>query len=342
MLKHTSCLLCCLPAIAFAQSAGDSVSDSRHIDEVVVTGQFAPTSVRNSVYKVRSITQDQIRRRRTSDITTLLNTELGVRFNNDLVLGESDIQLMGMSGQNVKVLMDGVPLLDRGATKQSLSQIDVNSIERIEIVEGPVSVIYGTDALAGVINIITKNAGSDEKRLNLQAGILEETVGEEYSPFHKEGKHNAHLYASYQQNGWQASLSGSRNNYGGWQGNKTGRELAWQPKDQWLGAAKVGYRNQQVETWYRVDYANEDIYTPGPYTLNNKYVDKHYLTDRWTHMLQSNWKASDSWSFNGALSYQDYQRQTQTTMTDLADNSTIATDGQGEQDIVRFDDLFFR
>ena len=63
---------------------------------------------------------------------------------------------MGMSGNNVKILLDGIPLIDRGATKQSLSQLDVNSIERVEIVEGPMSVVYGTDALAGVINIITK------------------------------------------------------------------------------------------------------------------------------------------------------------------------------------------
>ena len=81
---------------------------------------------------------------------------MGIRFATDYTLGETDIAIMGMSGQNVKVLLDGIPLVDRGGTKQSLSQVDINTIERIELVEGPMSVIYGTDALAGVINIITK------------------------------------------------------------------------------------------------------------------------------------------------------------------------------------------
>ena len=145
-----------LPALAFGQER-DSAENLLPIEEVVVTGQFRPTSLKNSVYKVRTLDQQYIQRRATTDdMATLLNMELGIRFNNDLTLGESDIQLMGVSGQNVKVLIDGVPMIDRGSTKQSLSQIDINTIERIEIVEGPVSVMYGTDALAGVINIITQ------------------------------------------------------------------------------------------------------------------------------------------------------------------------------------------
>lgn len=343
MLRNIGYIFCFIPALALAQTpSSDSLRYPTQIEEVVVTGQFAPTSVKNSVYKVRSISQEQIRRRNTTDITTLLNTELGVRFSNDMALGETDIQLMGMSGQNVKVLIDGVPLLDRGATKQSLSQIDLNTVEKIEIVEGPVSVIYGTDALAGVINIITHQQEGDAKRWNLQARLLEETVETEYTPFTNEGKHNAHIGAGYQHNGWHAFVAGSRNNFGGWQGDKTGRALAWQPKDQWLASAKVGYAKNNVDTWYRLDYANEDIYTPGNYNPNNTYIDKNYLTDRWTHMLQSNWKLSDKWSFNGTLSYQDYERQTVTKLTNLEKQTTELTTGAGEQDIARFDNTFFR
>src|SRR5690606_17844973 len=102
------------------------------------------------------INQEQIRLRGATNIQSVLNTELGMRFSNDLTLGTSDIELMGMSGQNVKILLDGVPVIDRGSTRESLGQIDINTVEKIEIVEGPMSVSYGSDALAGVINIITK------------------------------------------------------------------------------------------------------------------------------------------------------------------------------------------
>lgn len=335
-------MLLFFPALATAQTSPDTTARTTLIEEVVVTGQFEPISVRNSVYKVRSIGPEQIRRRNTTDISTLLNTELGVRFSNDLTLGESDIQLMGMSGQNVKILMDGIPLLDRGATKQSLSQIDLNIVEKIEIVEGPVSVIYGTDALAGVINIITRKPDETSERWNLRARLLEETVEQEYTPFTNEGKHNAHIGIGYQHQGWQVSASGSRNNFGGWQGTKTGRALAWQPKDQWLGSAKIGYKKNNVDTWYHLDYANEDIYTPGDYNAINTYIDKNYITRRWTNRLQSNWKLSQSWSFNGALSYQNYERETVTKETDLETQTTELTTGAGEQDIARFNNIFFR
>src|SRR5690554_7958706 len=125
-----------LPLQAQHTPAVDTLKNNS-LEEVVVTGQFEPQSIKNSVYKVRTISSEQIRLRASTSVENILNTQLGMRFSNDLTLGESDIQLMGMSGQNVKVLVDGIPLVDRGATKQSLSQIDVNNIERIEVVEGP-------------------------------------------------------------------------------------------------------------------------------------------------------------------------------------------------------------
>jgi outer membrane receptor for ferrienterochelin and colicins len=222
------------------------------LDEVVVTGQFEPQSMKNSVYKVRTISSEQIRLRASTSVENILNTQLGMRFSNDLTLGESDIQLMGMSGQNVKVLIDGIPLVDRGATKQSLSQIDVNNISRIEVVEGPMSVVYGTDALAGVINIITKK-GNGNDNLLVVARLQEESAGTEYNAFDKEGTHNGNLSIDWQKNGWQIKGSGSRNNFGGWQGNSTGRVLDWNPKNQWLASATLGYRNHNTNSWYRLD-----------------------------------------------------------------------------------------
>jgi outer membrane receptor for ferrienterochelin and colicins len=128
----------------------------KNLDEVVVTGQPQGQTLRNSVYQVRVIDRARIEQRAATNVMGVLNNEIGFRFSNDMALGTTDIQLMGMSGRNVKILLDGVPMLDRGDTRESLNQIDINSIERIEIVEGPMSVNYGTDALAGVINIITK------------------------------------------------------------------------------------------------------------------------------------------------------------------------------------------
>lgn len=349
MNKQALLALLCSPLLSLSLQAqhqrtvyaGDTLQNTA-LDEVVVTGQYEPQSIKNSVYRVRTITNEQIRLRASTTVENILNTQLGMRFSNDLTLGESDIQLMGMSGQNVKVLIDGIPLIDRGATKQSLSQIDVNNIERIEVVEGPMSVIYGTDALAGVINIITKK-GTTSNNLVVAARIQEESAGSEYNAFRNEGTHNGNLSVDWQQNGWQATLSGSRNNFGGWQGNSQGRALDWNPKDQWLASGTLGYRNQKLNTWYRLDYLDEDIYMPGALNqLNLRAVDKNYLTSRFNHMLQAEWSINDRLSFSGAASYQDYQRMTQTMRHDFQVGTSELTTGAGEQDTATFASTVFR
>lgn len=152
------------------------IIDSVRLQDVVVTGQYVPQSLKNSVYQVRTISAEYIRLRGATSVLGVLDNQLGVRFSNDATLGETDVEIMGMSGASVKVLLDGVPLVDRGSTRQSLSQIDINTVERIEIVEGPMSVVYGTDALAGVINIITRKQ-TDGDQLAVSARVQEETVG---------------------------------------------------------------------------------------------------------------------------------------------------------------------
>ncbi len=157
---------------AFAQS--DSTS-SKKLEEIVITGQYKAQSLKKSVYQVRVINNSQIQMSGATNIQQVLNTQLGFRFSNDNTLGISDVQLNGMGGNNVKILVDGIPMIDRYDERVSLSQIDVNTIDRIEIVEGPMSVSYGTDAMAGVINIITKKPMKNT--LSTTASVQEETAG---------------------------------------------------------------------------------------------------------------------------------------------------------------------
>src|SRR5688572_24340478 len=123
-MKNLFYLACC---IFFSTSAfGQDSLSLVDLKEVVVTGQFEPQSLKKSVYQVRVISNETIRTRSAVNVQNVLNTELGIRFSNDRTLGTSDISLMGMSGQNVKILLDGVPMLDRGGSRESLNQIDIN------------------------------------------------------------------------------------------------------------------------------------------------------------------------------------------------------------------------
>lgn len=327
---------------AKVQGQTDS-SESKNLSEVVVTGQYIPQSVLQSVYQVRIINQEMIQMRNATDIQGVLSSELGIKFSNDMALGESDIEIMGMPGKNAKILLDGVPLIDRGGTRQSLSQIDIHTVERIEIVEGPMSVIYGTDALAGVINIITKRNTDDKDLLSIGAGVQEETVGNEYDAFGTKGVHNENINLSWQKKGWSVAGSATRNNSGGWQGIKTGRAKAWHPKDQWLGGGTIGYRRDKLNAWYRLDYLNETIHSLGdvnPFTF--KATDADYITHRFTHQVQANWKPNKKWVFNTAASYQDYTRSTLTTTLNTQTGDRRLSLGAGQQDESLFKSGFFR
>ena len=311
------------------------------LSDAVVTGQFGKQSLRSSVYQVRTIDSERIRLRGATNIQSVLNTELGIRFSNDPILGTTDIQLMGLKGQNVKILLDGVPMVDRGETRESIGQIDINTIERIEIVEGPMSVIYGTDALAGVINIITKK-GEEGDNLIVSARIQEETVSNEYNAFSKAGSHNANLGVTWQKKGFQISGNLTRNNFGGWQGALTGRAKTWLPKEQMLYSAGLGYAGKKWNVWYRFNGTDETIKLLGNATVANAAGDKDYITKRWFHQAQGEYQINDKLDFSGALSYTDYSRRTLSNNIDLNTGKRTSSLDLAAQDKAIFTTTFFR
>ena len=95
----------------------------------------------------------------------------------------------------------------QGASNEiDINQVDVNSIERIELVEGPMSVVYGADALAGVINIITKKSGAAKFTVN--ARLHEESVGNEYGI--KQGIHNQYAGFTTRYKNWEGLMLSHR------------------------------------------------------------------------------------------------------------------------------------
>lgn len=328
---------------------GKTDSLKNDLKEVVVTGQYQPQSLRNSVYQTRIISAERIRLRAATNIQQVLSTELGFRFSNDMTLGTSDVQLMGMSGRNVKILLDGVPMVDRNDTRESLNQIDINTIERIEIVEGPLSVSYGSDALAGVINIITKSAGKNA--VNINARVQEETVGGEYSPFSKNGSHLQHVGGSWSDKGWSALAGLTHNDFNGFNvpgPTATALEIdevknRWKPKEQWLANTKLGYRAGNFNVWYRLDYLDETIDSKGGYNPNNyKATNQKYITNRYTHQLQGDYLVNDKLRLNGVLAYSNLKRETKSVVHDYTTGLEDLSGGAGEQDVSKFRSVSMR
>lgn len=126
------------------------------VNEVVITAQSKETSQKESLYTVKVINREEIDKRAAVNLSNALQNELNIQMANDGVLG-SQVNIQGFGGSNVKIMIDGVPVIGRVDGNIDLNQINLNNIERIEIVEGPLSAIYGSNAIAGVVNLITKS-----------------------------------------------------------------------------------------------------------------------------------------------------------------------------------------
>lgn len=313
----------------------------KNLEELIVTGQYKPQTLKKSVYQIKVINSERIKQSGATNVQQVLNNQLGFRFSNDNTLGTTDVQLMGMSGRNVKILLDGVPMVDRGDTRESLGQIDINSIERIEIVEGPMSVSYGSDALAGVINLITKKYTKDN--FSITAKIQEETAGSEYHPFSYKGVHQQNLTLNYKKNYIGFAAGATHNDFNGFGGDAFGRAKTWKPKVQWMTNAKISFDKGPFNMYYRIDVLNEDIKSRNPINYNNyKAIDQQYITDRMTQQLQGGYTFSNKLQLATLLAYTDYKRRTKTTRHDFEKGTDELTTGEGEQDISKFNSFVFR
>ncbi|MEX2437897.1 MAG: Plug domain-containing protein, partial [Candidatus Babeliales bacterium] len=136
-------------------------ADEAALQEVVVSAQYLPTSTAKTVHKVEVIDAEKINNMAAVNLRDLLSNNLNIRLSQDNILGSS-MSMQGLSGENVKIMIDGVPIIGRQNGNIDLSQINLNNIERVELVEGPLAVNYGSNALAGTLNIITKKRSMEK------------------------------------------------------------------------------------------------------------------------------------------------------------------------------------
>lgn len=199
------------------------------LETVVTTGDLSTQSSQKSLFKVRTLDRERIQNQQAQSVRDLLTKELNVRVNQDNVLG-SGISLQGVSGQNVKVLIDGVPVIGRTNGNIDVNQLLLSSVEKVEIIEGPMSVLFGSDALGGVINIITKTK---------QQESFETTATNFYESI---GTYNQDVRFGYSEDNMTASLTGGRYFFSGFHPGKETRFQLWKPKEQrfidWQGQKK--------------------------------------------------------------------------------------------------------
>lgn len=145
-----------------AASVSDTLSPTlekrRDIDEIIISGTLKPVLRTQSPVPVEVYNRSFFKKNPGSNIVEGLQAVNGVRPSiNCNVCGTSDLRINGLEGPYTMVLIDGMPIMSSLGAVYGLSGIPQSLLERVEIVKGPASSLYGSEAVAGLVNIITRN-----------------------------------------------------------------------------------------------------------------------------------------------------------------------------------------
>lgn len=157
-------LLCALSPLA--QAATET-----SLDEVVVTATRIEQPLNKTLSSTSVITQEDIKNSQATDVPTILRTIAGVEISQSGGIGKTtSLFLRGSNDKQVLVLLDGVRINSATAGTTSIEHLMLNQVERIEVVRGNVSSLYGSEAIGGVVQIFTKRS-QGKPATNASAGV---------------------------------------------------------------------------------------------------------------------------------------------------------------------------
>ena len=329
--------------VSFHAGAQNTVEQEQELEPVVVTAQYKKTTQEKAVHKIKVIDRKTIDAMAAVTLKDVLVNQNNIRVAQDNVLGSS-MSLQGMSGQNIKILIDGIPVIGRLNGNIDISQINLNTIERIEIIEGPLSVNYGTDALAGTINLI-----SQKNKKNGFSSSLN-------SYYENIGQYNIDGSLSYKKGTSNVTWSLGRNFFDGWNAYDNFidfpqsrladslRYKQWKPKEQYF--SRLGYQIKKHNFNFSpyLSYFYEKITNRGmpraPY--NETAFDDEYNSWRIDGGFNLKYKFQDKSALNIQTAYNNYKRIKNTFVKDLTTLNQELSQTPGAQDTITFDLLMSR
>ncbi|MBP8924514.1 MAG: TonB-dependent receptor [Pseudomonadales bacterium] len=182
LMKRTACalpaLLAALPALA-GECAPDRSCAISLLEEVVVTGRRAPQIVMDSSASISVITETQLARTTAYGLADVMRDVPGVQVTDAGQPGLKRIRIRGEESRRTAILIDGQEITDHWEVGTPLS-LHPSMVERIEVMRGSGSVLYGPRALSGVVNFITRKGGDKPLQLELSSGFDSATGGEEW------------------------------------------------------------------------------------------------------------------------------------------------------------------
>ncbi|CAZ98027.1 TonB-dependent receptor plug domain-containing protein [Zobellia galactanivorans] len=313
-----------------AQEQRDSTGTTE-LEEVVVTGQYNRQSVDKSVFQVKVVPRRVIDNLAANNLADVLNQTLNINIVPNPSSGKSGVQLFGLDSQYFKILIDNVPLInDEGlGNNTDLTQLNLDDVEQVEIVEGSMGVQYGSNAVSGIINIITKKSSAYKWQINPY--VQEETIGSEYG-FANKGRHIQSLKVGHNiSKKWYMNGTYTRNDFAGHFGDRKGQDYErndghrgheWLPKLQNNAKALVRYNGDGLKAFYRFEYFDEEValydslvrtnLNSATQTTNPTASDEIFLSKRFNHHFNLSGNLIETINYDASFSYQQQKRDIET------------------------------
>ena len=282
------------------------------LSEVIVTGVTEPTRLRDALSNYQVITQATIRAQGAVSLNDVLKNQLNMSVSNDVILG-SKVNMQVAGSDKVKILVDGMPVNGRENGSINLSQLNMNNVDHIETVQGPMSVVYGSDAVGGIINIITKK---ENKPFDINIKGYYESIGK----FNSTASVTFKVFKRH-----QITLGGGRNMFTGYQNIdqpigyngdtiNTNRSFYFKPDLQNIANFAYSYR---APSGFKIDLASDfvkdKITNKGSLQAWDPYkgayaIDEYYTTDRALNRLSLSGKLGNSgiWNMQNGLAYYNH------------------------------------
>jgi outer membrane cobalamin receptor len=244
-MKRSTMVAMLLLSMALPPASLLAEERTTQLKEVVVTATKTEKDPNDVTQAVTVVTGEEIRKSGATDVATAIQNSTGVTISTNGTPGSVEsLQIRGAySAQNL-VLLNGIRMNSArdGGFDLSLLPVSVEDIERIEIVRGSASALYGSDAVGGVINIITKKPAVDQS-------LIRGAIG-------SHGYDDIFLNNSGRTGQWYYTLSGERETSNGYRQNSDLR--------QWVAGGKAGYDFSSTSSIeLSANYLENDLGSPG-------------------------------------------------------------------------------
>jgi outer membrane receptor for ferrienterochelin and colicins len=249
---------------SISASAQDSTF-SKSLDEIVITATRTERKLGNVAIPTQIVSRRIIQLSGSLRLNDILQEQTGIFIISGSGSGAvgggvfgNGIQLQGLSPDHTMILLDGEPLIGRQGGVMDLSRFAIGNIKKIEIVKGPSSSLYGSEAMGGVINIITEPLQGKQFNAGIRSGSFL----------------NTDVYASGNYTGKKAAIYffANRNSSNGYELDKTTPEKTLDPYYNYTGHLKFSYRfspKTKLILNNRYFFANQKSF----YAINNSKIN---------------------------------------------------------------------